>query len=158
MAALGFSATNILGAHCGNGEALAEFILADYDTPTKMLLFLVGGTRRDVIPRVLGGAGVGVEEMVIYETAVAGGFKEEFTKAVEETAGGKRWVVVFSPAGADVAVEVLKEHRGGSFVAAIGPTTAKVLTDTLGRRPEVVAGKPSPEGLWEAVTGFMGGA
>lgn len=154
---LGFTAANVLGAECGSGEALAEFILAD--APPRPLLFLVGETRRDVIPRILGAAGVGVEELVVYETTVAESFREEFRSAVQRTEGARRWIVVFSPAGADVAVGVLREHResgeGGSCLAAIGPTTEKCLADTLGRRPEVVAGKPSPEGLWDAMTAFM---
>lgn len=155
---LGFAAANVLGAECGSGEALAQFILAD--APARPLLFLVGETRRDIIPRTLGAAGVVVEELVVYETAVAESFREEFRNAVQKTEGVRRWIVVFSPAGADVAVGVLREHRGseesGSCVAAIGPTTEKCLADTLDQRPEVVAGKPSPEGLWEAVTAFMG--
>lgn len=158
MALLGFAAANILGAECGSGEALAELILTD--APSRPLLFLAGETRRDVIPRTLGAVGVGVEELVVYETAVAESFREEFRSAVQRTEGTRRWIVVFSPAGANVAVDVLREHResrdGGSCVAAIGPTTERCLADTLGRQPEVVAGKPSPEGLWNAVAAFMG--
>lgn len=155
---LGFTTANVLGADCGSGEALAEFILADAP-PDRPLLFLVGETRRDIIPRTLGAAGVRVEELVVYETDVAESFREEFRSAVQRTEGARRWIVIFSPASADVAVGVLREHResgeSGSYVAAIGPTTEKCLSDTLGRRPEVVAGKPSPQGLWEAVTAFM---
>lgn len=158
MKQLGFAAANILGAECGSGEVLAELILAD--APASPLLFLVGETRRDVIPRTLAAAGVGVEELVVYETTVAEEFREEFRSAVQRTEGVRRWIVVFSPAGADVAVGVLREHgesgESGSCIAAIGPTTEKCLADTLDRRPEAVAGKPSPEGLWEAVTVFMG--
>lgn len=137
---------------------MAELILAN--PPTGPLLFLVGKTRRDVIPKTLGAAGVDVEELVVYETDVAEEFREEFRSVVQRTEGVRKWVVVFSPAGADLAVGVLREHQesreSGSSIAVIGPTTEKCLADTLDRRPEVVAGKPSPEGLWEAMTAFMG--
>lgn len=166
---LGFSATNVLGAECGNGEVLARFILGSYNSNNppeskKPILFLVGESRRDIIPKTLHGAPraekIKVEEIVIYETTVEEGFRDEFSKAIKETDGSRRWVTVFSPAGADVAINILKEHResgkgSGSYVAAIGPTTEKCLANTLDRCPEVVAGKPSPEGLWEAITGFM---
>ena len=49
----------VFGAHTGNGEALAAYILEHYGgwyadrTPRPPLLFLVGEQRRDVIPRTL---------------------------------------------------------------------------------------------------------
>ncbi|KAL7276509.1 uroporphyrinogen-III synthase [Rhizina undulata] len=169
VTALGFTPTNVLGSSCGSGAVLAPFILADYnssssDTPKKLpLLFLVGEVRRDIIPKTLRSAPeperIELTEMVIYETAVVEEFRDEFRAAMEKTAGaGERWVVVFSPAGADVAVEILREGGGeaeGVRIAAIGPTTEGVLKG-LGRAPDVVAQKPSAEGLWEAIGGFMG--
>jgi uroporphyrinogen-III synthase len=162
---------------------LAEFILYDYNegrwTGRELgrvkrlpLLFLVGETRRDVIPKTLTSAPedkrIDVCELVVYETCVVDGFREEFRKAIEvdsvenqnkrenacSTPQRVKWVVVFSPTGADVALEVLNEGRN-TFLAAIGPTTEKHLENTLARRPDVVAGMPTPEGLWRAIDGFM---
>lgn len=159
---LGFTASNVLGAECGNGEVLSKFIVSSYSKPQKPILFLVGEIRRDIIPKTLREASIGIEEMVIYETTVEEGFREEFTQVVKETDGGgsMRWICVFSPSGADVAVDVLKEHwasgnGSGSCIAAIGPTTEKCLEDALDRKPEVTAKKPNPEGLLDGITGFM---
>ncbi|RPB11725.1 tetrapyrrole biosynthesis, uroporphyrinogen III synthase [Morchella conica CCBAS932] len=159
---LGSTASNVLGAECGNGEVLSKFIVSSYNKPQKPILFLVGEIRRDIIPKTLRAASIGVEEMVIYETTVEESFREKFTQVVKETDGNgsMRWICVFSPSGADVAVDVLKEHWASgngskSCIAAIGPTTEKCLEDALDRKPEVTARKPSPEGLLEAITGFM---
>lgn len=159
---LGFTASNVLGAECGNGEVLSKFIVSSYNKPQKPILFLVGEIRRDIIPKTLIAASIGVEEMVIYETTVEESFREKFTQVVKETDGNgsMRWICVFSPSGADVAVDVLKEHWASangskSCIAAIGPTTERCLEDALDRKPEVTARKPSPEGLLEAIIGFM---
>lgn len=163
VARLGFPSRNILGEGSGNGEALAEFILSTYDARPKPLLFLAGETRRDIIPKTLstspGERMIAVEELVVYETTVDAGFERAFEKAIAETDGAAavRWIVLFSPAGADVAVRVLGQHlpSGGSLLAAIGPTTAEHLSNKLDRRPDVVAEKPSPAGLWKEIEEFM---
>jgi uroporphyrinogen-III synthase len=158
---LGFPSSNVIGHGAGNGEALAEFILEDYDARPRPLLFLAGETRRDIIPKALSAAQaerrITVEELVVYETTVDEGFEREFEKAIKETDGVTRWIVLFSPAGADVAVRVLGEHlpSEGSFLAAIGPTTGQHLANKLERRPDVVAEKPSPSGLWKGIKEFM---
>src|SRR5205085_2527439 len=73
-AGLGFSSPNILGQRSGNGEALSEFILSNYDARPKPLLFLTGETRRDIIPKTLstspGERKIAVEELEVYETTV----------------------------------------------------------------------------------------
>ncbi|KAI5781458.1 tetrapyrrole biosynthesis, uroporphyrinogen III synthase [Geopyxis carbonaria] len=152
--ALGFPAAHVRGAEAGNGAALSEVILRDRPAPaTARMLFLVGETRRDIIPRKLKGSGVELVEMVVYETITRKGFGGEFRAAVEEVDHGDGrggWVVVFSPQGAAEAVEALK-GRAGWRVAAIGPTTE----EALGRQPDVVARRPSAEGLWEAVDAGM---
>lgn len=55
----------------------------EYGVNKPSLLFLVGEVRRDIIPRTLmdpaiGGRRVAVEEVVVYETGVMGGFEGEF--------------------------------------------------------------------------------
>jgi uroporphyrinogen-III synthase len=164
VATLGFLPANIIGRESGSGEALAKVILEDYSARPKPLLFLAGETRRDVIPKTLSSTDIAeasriaVDELVVYETTVDQGFGQEFEKAIKETDGMTRWIVLFSPAGADVAIRVLGQYlpTGGSFLAVIGPTTAHHLEMELGRRPDVVAEKPSPGGLWKSITEFMG--
>ncbi|TGZ85074.1 tetrapyrrole biosynthesis, uroporphyrinogen III synthase, partial [Ascodesmis nigricans] len=169
VAGLGFHPGNILGGDCGSGAILAPFILAQLPTlfPARKpkFLFLVGETRRDVIQNSLKDAEVAVTELVVYETTVMDTFRDDLVRVLEETeevdgkvgtgdrkGRGERWVVVFSPQGADVAVEALKDKDiwGRTLVAAIGPTTEERLAG-LGRRPDAVARKPSPEGLWAVV-------
>lgn len=168
---LGFSPDLVLGAECGNGAVLSEHILETLSGKLshlrdRKILFLVGEIRRDIIPKRLGAAGIRLTEFEVYATEVVAGFEADLKRALRETEPvdgeeveeeGARWVVVFSPQGADVAVEALKgeEVRGSTRVAAIGPTTEVRLRE-LGREVEVVADRPSPEGLWEAVKGGMG--
>jgi uroporphyrinogen-III synthase len=158
--ALGFAADNVRGAHCGNGAVLATYILADHAPQQAPLLFLNNDKRGDVIPRALSAGSMALEELVIYETGVVAGFRDSFREVMEATKVAEtRWVVVFSPTGADVALEVLGGDagtgEGRTCWAVIGPTTEAHLLG-LGRRPEVVAKMPSPGGLWEGIETFMG--
>ncbi|PWW73177.1 tetrapyrrole biosynthesis, uroporphyrinogen III synthase [Tuber magnatum] len=162
LAGLGFTASNILGQDAGNGEALAELILESYGSRPKPLLFLAGETRRDVIPKTLSTApeerNIVVETLTVYETIVDEEFETKFEKAIEETGDTNSWIVLFSPAGADVAVDVLTKRltspSSGLYLAAIGPTTEKHLIDKLSRKSDVVAEKPTPQWLWEGIRAF----
>lgn len=180
IVALGFTASNVYGADCGNGAALADYILSQHpSSPSpppalKPLLFLVGEIRRDVIHKALAGAGIPMQEMVVYETRVMPGFRGAFEEAVWETRKARRrWVIVFSPQGAEVALDVLnagdsgegekeggrggeKEGEGEWRLAAIGPTTEEFLKEKVGRAPDVVAKKPTPVSLWEALESCAG--
>lgn len=182
--ALGFPASSIHGAHCGTGDVLSDFIPGHYRSiasgriTSKKFLFLVGEIRRDIIPKKLGAAGFSVEEVVVYDTQVVTGFGEHFSDVLgltgdEATYGDKqrqliRWVTIFSPAGSDIAMNILGRRRslkssekrdsgslGEVFVATIGPTTAAHLRDVLGVEPDVIAAKPSPEGLLEGMEQFL---
>ncbi|KAL2803039.1 tetrapyrrole biosynthesis, uroporphyrinogen III synthase [Aspergillus granulosus] len=180
----------IHGADTGNGENLATFILDHYnslfpssaselDTTSRNtangrkppLLFLVGETRRDIIPRILMGEPtpisrrIGVEEVVVYETGVVTGFESEFEGILENynKTAEVVWVVVFSPTGCDAMVRVLRreaekwqEGEGRRlFVATIGPTTRNHLVKECGFQPDVCAARPSPEGVGEGITEFL---
>lgn len=79
----------------------------------RRVLVLVGEKRRDELQKGLQEVGIGVDEVVVYATALADGFEEEFQRALGETEeteeekeeeeglvrSGVRWVVVFSPQG-----------------------------------------------------------
>ncbi|CCX13660.1 Similar to Uroporphyrinogen-III synthase; acc. no. P87214 [Pyronema omphalodes CBS 100304] len=169
---LGFSASNVLGKECGNGKVLSQFILEDYNTCCESaatdrlpLLFLNNEKRGDIIPKSLSGVEehrcVPLQELVVYETKVVNCFSEEFAKAMEATKGQERWVVVFSPTGADAAWDVLRdginkeEDDSETFWASIGPTTEVHMIEKIGKRPDVVAARPSPEGTWNGIRDFM---
>lgn len=186
----------IHGEASGTGEVLAGEILEHYNslfptssssqsgTATKPpLLFLVGETRRDIIPKTLMGEQtpaekrIGVEEVVVYETGVVEGFGADFEGVLggllheSDTGvdsgrgddGGVIWVVVFSPTGCDAMVRVLKQEleRAGEgerrrvFLATIGPTTRDHLINKCGFQPDVCAAKPSPEGVGAGIEDFM---
>ncbi|KAL3450931.1 tetrapyrrole biosynthesis, uroporphyrinogen III synthase [Aspergillus insuetus] len=180
----------IHGADTGNGENLATFILDHYnglfsDPATSIsgddvksrkppLLFLVGETRRDIIPRTLMGEPtpvskrIEVDEVVVYETGVVAGFEAEFERIlkIHDDTAGLVWAVVFSPTGCDAMVRVLRREEdikrremGGRkvFVATIGPTTRDHLVKECGFQPDVCAAKPSPEGVGEVIAEFMKG-
>lgn len=176
--ALGFQHGNVRGEQCGNGIALAHFILADCDSAPRpgrqrALLFLNNERRGNDIPGILSHDAapddrrVRLAELVVYETGVVAEFAEEFRQAMRATTGLTRWVVVFSPTGADVAWKVLsgggvdgdetETESGRTYWASIGPTTERHLVEAVGRRPDVVAKKPSPQGLWQAINEFMKG-
>ena len=102
-------------------------------------------------------------------------FREDLARALKlGEAGGRdsgeqapRWVVIFSPTGSGAAMEILGRKEPvpanlkvphlerKTYVATIGPTTANHLRDTLGVEPDVVAGTPSPQGLWSVFEQFL---
>ena len=169
----------MFGEHTGNGDNLAKFILEHYaewykNRRTKPpLLFLVGESRRDIIPKTLTDEGlpddrrIPVTEIVVYDTGVMESFAEDFAVRLEQSKDAlTRWVVVFSPTGCDSMLRVIsvldedgkvKSTMDGerrTFVAAIGPTTRDYLKK-FGFEPDVCAAKPSPEGLLSGIIDFM---
>ncbi|KAK6524171.1 hypothetical protein TWF694_005831 [Orbilia ellipsospora] len=84
LANLGFSLDNILGSDSGNGLALADFIISEYNSD-KDLLFLTGETHSTTIPsripeklKELKNIEMKVEEVVVYKTGVMEEFEDEF--------------------------------------------------------------------------------
>jgi uroporphyrinogen-III synthase len=170
----------IFGDHTGNGDALARYILEHYgewyrDHPTKPpLLFLVGEQRRDIIPRTLmddtipAFSRIEVTETVVYGTGVMQSFPEDFERILSSTRDRPtRWIVVFSPTGCDSMLKGLGFRLDGetgkaverpgqqtAYIATIGPTTRDYLINTFDLEPDVYAEKPSPEGVWQAITSF----
>jgi uroporphyrinogen-III synthase len=134
----------IRGEHCGNGEALAQFILQDYKSRDG-LLFLVGEQRRDIIPKTLKGQ-IRVDEMEVYKTIDDPDFSANLSKAWNDV----KWVVIFSPSGCQTILTLLKDHENTKIVT-IGPTTRDYLINELSFTPHAVAAKPTPEGIKEAI-------
>ncbi|KAH7410371.1 tetrapyrrole biosynthesis, uroporphyrinogen III synthase [Phaeosphaeria sp. MPI-PUGE-AT-0046c] len=170
----------ILGEHCGNGEALAAYMLEHYNdlypgTGKPAILFLVGDKRRDIIPKTMQADSLGphrrckVDEVVIYETGEMQSFKEDFSTIWQRSADAgceRQWVVVFSPTGCRAMLESLgllnldtgraraPNSEKAVRIATIGPTTRDYLRDEFGFTPDVCAEKPSPEGIAECIQAY----
>lgn len=164
----------ILGEETGNGDALAQYILANYGVDrAHPLLFPVGEQRRDIIPKTLQSESlpneqrIGVQELTVYETGEMASFREDFSHALSDARvenESKQWVVVFSPTGcrdmldgiglcgsdARITNDVACRQRT-TMIATIGPTTKAYLQSQFGFEPDVCAAKPSPEGLSEVI-------
>jgi uroporphyrinogen-III synthase len=149
------------------------------------LLFLVGEQRRDIIPKTLidpalpENKQIPVEELVVYETGVMESFEQDFGKLLQHTEDKEvRWIIVFSPTGCEAMLRALNmldietgkvktgERGGGcgnrkgrgrrrTYIATIGLTTRDYLRKTFGFEPDVCSGKPSAEGIDEAINIFM---
>lgn len=138
------------------------------------LLFLVGETRRDVIPKTLMDATlpadrrIDVDEVEMYETGVMESFPTDFERTlVASRTTSLLWVVVFSPAGCEAMLKgaglldsegnVRPDGESGGpqvLVATIGPTTRDCLAG-FGFTPHVCAEKPSPEGVLGGIALYM---
>lgn len=140
----------------------------------KPALFLVGEKRRDVVPRMLmdpdlpEGERIQVDEMEVYKTGELEEFEFHFTQTLARTIPETvRWVVVFSPTAGEAMLRGLGwlnkasgkarvgEPVGKTFVACIGPTTRDYLVQEFRFEPDVVAKKPSPQGVKEGIETFM---
>jgi uroporphyrinogen-III synthase len=166
--------STIVGADTGNGGVLANLIVQsfrrdhslakDYSTsseestenhyplPQLPLLFLVGDKRRDIIPKRLAAENIALEELVVYETAVASTFDEELDGVLADTTDGDiEWIVFFSPAGAEVALEKMKRLGRRIKVATIGPTTEEYLRKEWDLIPDMVAAKPEPVSMVQGI-------
>lgn len=147
---LGF--TNVLGSESGNGDALATYIMNRRDpNDVRPLFFVVGDKRRDIITKRMQTSSIALEELIVYETVTASSFPDDFAAATRDVKID--WIVFFSPAGADVALEYLKMHANTTKIATIGPTTEEYLIKQWSVTPTIVAGKPEPESLCKALRG-----
>ncbi|KAK7414136.1 uroporphyrinogen-III synthase [Neonectria punicea] len=169
----------VFGSHTGNGAALAAYILLHYAEwhaarPAKpAVLFPVGETRRDIIPKTLtdpalpAPSRIPVTETVVYGTGVMESFPADLARTLHDTHHVPvRWVVVFSPSGCDNLLRGMgvldpetgrarQEARDGkTFVATIGPTTRDHLR-TLGFEPDVCAEAPTPTGVMSGIVEYM---
>lgn len=171
----------IVGEETGNGEALAGFILEHYNAlyssgSNPPILFMVGDKRRDIIPKTLQSEQLPsdksalVDELVIYETGEMQSFKNDFTSIWQKNADAgstRQWVVVFSPTGCQAMLESLglldaQTGKGRKnavsrdiLIVTIGPTTRDYLINEFEFTPDVVAEKPSPEGILEGIRAYL---
>ena len=176
VTAIGLSCP-VLGEETGNGEALASFILKDYNTrwpqslPKPGLLFLVGEQRRDIIPRTLQAETLPpenrilVNELEVYKTAEHPDFENLFRREWEKREHLEQWVVVFSPSGCRTVLRVLQlvDEKTGKYspgrqtatrLATIGPTTKAFLRREFDFEPHVCSTHPTPENLGDSIHSF----
>ncbi|BFZ55343.1 hypothetical protein PYCC9005_002383 [Savitreella phatthalungensis] len=147
---IGFS--DIRGSESGNGDALATFILRERpENEIRPFFFIVGDKRRDIITKRMAAAGIPLEELVVYETVTASTFISDFQSATMDAGNSIEWLVFFSPAGADVALEFVKRSGNRTRIATIGPTTYDYLVNTWSITPQVVSPKPEPVSLVTAL-------
>jgi len=120
-----------------------------------------------------------VDELVVYETGIMETFEHDFGRLLQDMEDREvRWIIVFSPMGCGAMLQALNmlntetgraktgERGGGcgnrkgrgrrtTYIATIGPTTRDYLRKTFGFEPDASAGKPSPEGIGDAISTFM---
>lgn len=176
---------SILGEDSGNGASLADYILAHHrrsDNPSaprcSPLLFLVGEQRRDVIPKTLQSADlpetdrIGVVEKVVYESRAMDSMPSDLARKISlavETGVQRIWIVVFSPTGCKVLLNVIRGRsdvqlgdassdgtRPAALIVTIGPTTRDFLRRECDFEPQACADEPSPAGIERAVRAFKG--
>jgi uroporphyrinogen-III synthase len=148
--------------------------------PKPGLLFLVGEQRRDIIPKTLMSTDldekhrIQVDELVVYETAERDGFEDAFRAAVEmqlrqqQKEQEQMWTVIFSPTGCDAVLRTVVNEasndgdaaasagsRRKCLIATIGPTTRDYLLTNYGFEPDVVARRPSAEGVGEGIREYL---
>ncbi|KAL9135004.1 MAG: hypothetical protein Q9175_003818 [Cornicularia normoerica] len=108
--------------------------------------------------------------MEVYRTGELEEFEFHFTQTLAQTkVETVMWVVVFSPTAGEGMLRGLgwlnkasgrvKAYIGDpgrkTFVACIGPTTRDYLVQEFGFEPDVIAKKPSPQGVMVGMESFM---
>ncbi|QRV77563.1 uroporphyrinogen-III synthase [Ceratobasidium sp. AG-Ba] len=158
----------ILGAQeAGTGEALGRFISSDYPTRNGSnlpLLYLVGDKNAGGVEGALKETGIGLEMVQVYATSPNTSFEDDFEAAVKQIERGRvACVVFFAPSSAELALPTIRKHfelkpafnqsnsNPSIKVVAIGPTTARALSEKHHVHVDAVSKKPEPNALVEAV-------
>lgn len=130
------------GIYAGNGLNLSKIIHDEYPNGAKAL-FLVGETRKDIIPRYLRPRSFQIDEIIMYKTSELTDNTWRFSLYVSMC----NWIVVFSPQGMSGILDYIKENDLRHFkIACIGPTTKEFL-ETNGIVPDLVSPKPDADSL-----------
>ncbi|KIJ64321.1 hypothetical protein HYDPIDRAFT_90635 [Hydnomerulius pinastri MD-312] len=156
------------GSQSGTAERLARFILEGLpseDGERKKLLYLTGDKNRDTLSQILSSSGnIDLDALEVYRTTGSSSFRSDLKAAMEKKPiGDWGWVIYFAPSAAEFVTPFLcdvfqlgttaQEFAGKPpiKIAAIGPTTATFLQDTLKLPVNVVASKPTPDELVSAI-------
>ncbi|MEM6784234.1 MAG: uroporphyrinogen-III synthase [Bacteroidota bacterium] len=146
-AALGFEP---IGLESGDASTLAARILQLHDpNDDRLLCFVCGHRRRDVLPNQLRAAGLALHEIVAYTTS---------TTAPQVDPADFDAAVWFSPSAVEAVFSHTEATPDASWNslrhAAIGPTTAAALDDA-GCRVDAVATAPNPVALARALSSLL---
>ncbi|KAI9892599.1 MAG: hypothetical protein M1814_001292 [Vezdaea aestivalis] len=177
-------ARRICGSECGTSAELALQVQASHNAmygnqpkgQKPGILFITGAKHRDDLKRILdtesqGEDHIKLEELVIYETKEVASFAPDLSLALRNARSSDafmNWFVVFSPNGCESLLRelgLLDETTGrartgfkigtrSAFLATIGPTTRDFLVNKFDCEPDVVATKPTPEGVGESIKAF----
>ncbi|KIK71454.1 hypothetical protein GYMLUDRAFT_235777 [Collybiopsis luxurians FD-317 M1] len=167
----------IRGEHTGTAEQLARFILDDLQDDAKRLLYLTGDKNRDTLPSIMSEGHVELESLQVYGTCGSSRFPADLGEALNGLdRDAEFWIIFFAPSAAEFvyphlqacfrfqsATDSLSIQSGSdqllplARIAAIGPTTASFLHDTLHLHVDVVAPKPNPHSLVEAIRAHFEG-
>lgn len=152
-------------------------------TGSRRLLYLTGDKNRDTLPRILQDGNFELASLQVYETRGSSTFAADLKTALDAVPSGnvlvyvsrarlivcsgadKWWIVYFAPSAAEFVTPTLRCHfdlpsldsvssASAVHVAAIGPTTASFLEETLRIRVDVTPSKPSAESLLTAIAAF----
>ncbi|MEO8450038.1 MAG: uroporphyrinogen-III synthase [Gemmatimonadota bacterium] len=132
----------VAGTGDGTAASLAERLIRS--GMTGPVLFLCGERRLDLVPTLLRGAGIRVDEVVAYRTLVAA------REAVRAACVDASAIVVASPSVAELLATALPIILHRPPTIALGPTTAVALAK-LGFTVGAIADMPTEAGLVRAV-------
>ncbi|KAK0232124.1 tetrapyrrole biosynthesis, uroporphyrinogen III synthase [Armillaria nabsnona] len=144
---------DIRGESSGTAEWLANFILAEQPRPATKLLYLIGDKNRDTLSNILGGAGVSLHSLKVYETQGSSTFSQ-YLKGIIPVRPNVPWgIVFFALSAAEFVLLFLREQFdvGSVKVVVIGPTTATFLHETVGLCVDVISAELWPEELLRAI-------
>lgn len=135
------------GEESGNGVKLADYIVSSNKNPNR-ILYLVGDKTASDLSNILQQNGVEVTRMQVYATQAL--TTEEIQARIQNTdAADSKWIVVFSPSGANVIIPAIKNLGLDMKVASIGPTTSRHLHEKMDTLVDAVPTKPDAELLAE---------
>lgn len=87
-----------LGESTGTGERLAHFIRDQPQGRPKKLLYLTGDKNRDIVPTILGEAGIELRSLKVYETRGSQTFEDDLEEALKASSTGTiLHVLTFKP-------------------------------------------------------------
>ncbi|TIA70645.1 hypothetical protein E3P92_02569 [Wallemia ichthyophaga] len=143
------------GEESGNGVKLADYILSNHkdgnDKKHNRILYLVGDKTASELSNILQDNGVLVDRLQVYATKRLSVEQLQFN-IHKANAGDAKWIIIFSPSGADVIIPAIKEMELNVKVACIGPTTSKYVQEIMQVCVDAVPAKPDAQLLAEAMS------
>ncbi|XP_053168850.1 uroporphyrinogen-III synthase isoform X2 [Hemicordylus capensis] len=137
------------GENCGNAEKLAGYICSQEPPHSLPLLFPCGALKREILPRILGGKGIALEGLTVYQTTEHPNLQESMRNYFSQQ-GIPASVTFFSPSGVKYCLNQIQKLSGDLIAqikfAAIGPTTAEALA-AEGIPVSCTASSPTPQAL-----------